>query len=136
MATAGANTTTVAPRFGIKFIDLGTSSANLGRIGRNGTASFGPLTGQASATDTIISGFAPYLGTGTVTFGYAALGGVLVTPLLNRSASSSTQIGSDFTLTYNFAAVPEPASWAMLILGFGLIGGAMRRRPAKAATLA
>lgn len=29
----------------------------------------------------------------------------------------------------NFAvAVPEPASWAMLITGFGLVGGAMRRR--------
>lgn len=25
-------------------------------------------------------------------------------------------------------AVPEPATWALLILGFGLIGGAMRRR--------
>lgn len=25
-------------------------------------------------------------------------------------------------------AVPEPASWAMLIAGFGLVGGAMRRR--------
>jgi len=26
------------------------------------------------------------------------------------------------------AAVPEPASWALLIAGFGLVGGAMRRR--------
>ena len=26
-------------------------------------------------------------------------------------------------------AVPEPASWAMMIAGFGLTGGAMRRRP-------
>jgi hypothetical protein len=26
------------------------------------------------------------------------------------------------------AAVPEPASWAMMIGGFGLVGGAMRRR--------
>ncbi len=26
------------------------------------------------------------------------------------------------------AAVPEPASWAMLILGFGFVGGAMRKR--------
>lgn len=25
-------------------------------------------------------------------------------------------------------AVPEPATWAMLILGFGLVGGALRRR--------
>lgn len=28
----------------------------------------------------------------------------------------------------NVAAIPEPASWAMLIAGFGLVGGAMRRR--------
>ena len=27
------------------------------------------------------------------------------------------------------AAVPEPASWAMMIAGFGLVGGALRRRP-------
>jgi choice-of-anchor C domain-containing protein len=27
------------------------------------------------------------------------------------------------------AVVPEPASWAMLIAGFGLVGAAMRRRP-------
>lgn len=28
------------------------------------------------------------------------------------------------------AAVPEPASWAMMLAGFGVIGGAMRRRRA------
>ena len=28
-------------------------------------------------------------------------------------------------------AVPEPASWAMMIAGFGLVGGMMRRRVAK-----
>lgn len=28
------------------------------------------------------------------------------------------------------AVVPEPATWAMMILGFGLVGGAMRRRSA------
>jgi hypothetical protein len=28
-------------------------------------------------------------------------------------------------------AVPEPASWALMIVGFGLIGGAMRRRKVK-----
>lgn len=27
--------------------------------------------------------------------------------------------------------VPEPAAWGMMILGFGLVGGAMRRRTAK-----
>ncbi len=31
-------------------------------------------------------------------------------------------------LRFAAAAVPEPATWAMMILGFGLIGGAMRSR--------
>ncbi len=29
------------------------------------------------------------------------------------------------------AAVPEPASWAMMLVGFGLLGGALRRRATK-----
>ncbi|MEG3125549.1 PEPxxWA-CTERM sorting domain-containing protein [Sphingomonas sp. GB1N7] len=32
---------------------------------------------------------------------------------------------------FNVAAVPEPATWGMMILGFGLMGGAMRRRSTK-----
>lgn len=31
-------------------------------------------------------------------------------------------------VSLDIAAVPEPASWAMMIAGFGLIGGAMRTR--------
>lgn len=32
------------------------------------------------------------------------------------------------TLTYNYTPVPEPATWAMMLMGFGLAGTAMRRR--------
>lgn len=32
------------------------------------------------------------------------------------------------TLAFEVAAVPEPATWAFMILGFGAIGGAMRRQ--------
>jgi hypothetical protein len=35
------------------------------------------------------------------------------------------------TIGVGIGSVPEPASWAMLIAGFGLIGGAMRRRRAR-----
>ena len=38
------------------------------------------------------------------------------------------------SFTPQFQAVPEPASWAMLIAGFGLTGAAMRRRRVAAAT--
>jgi len=38
--------------------------------------------------------------------------------------------GGSYTgkLSYGAAAVPEPAAWAMMIAGFGLVGAAMRRR--------
>ena len=42
------------------------------------------------------------------------------------------------TKNYAFSiagAAPEPATWAMMILGFGMVGGAMRRRPQVRATI-
>ena len=46
--------------------------------------------------------------------------------------------GSQFDETWvvrstDWGAVPEPATWAMMIVGFGLVGGAVRRRRASAA---
>lgn len=36
--------------------------------------------------------------------------------------------GTPFTFSFNATAVPEPASWALLIAGFGIMGVAARRR--------
>ncbi len=36
-------------------------------------------------------------------------------------------------VTLNDTTVPEPASWALMIVGFGLVGGAVRRRSATVA---
>jgi hypothetical protein len=36
----------------------------------------------------------------------------------------------DLQFALRLGAIPEPATWAMMILGFGMIGGAMRRRRA------
>jgi hypothetical protein len=44
------------------------------------------------------------------------------------SAGDETAFIDAVTLTNAAAAVPEPATWAMMILGFGLIGAAMRTR--------
>lgn len=35
---------------------------------------------------------------------------------------------ASYTGNLNISAVPEPATWALLIMGFGLVGAAMRRR--------
>ena len=41
----------------------------------------------------------------------------------------AVQSASGVFLTNGASAVPEPATWAMMILGFGLVGVAVRRRP-------
>lgn len=43
----------------------------------------------------------------------------------NQTAFDNITFGSD---TPGGGAVPEPATWAMMILGFGLVGAAARRR--------
>ncbi|SNS18848.1 PEP-CTERM protein-sorting domain-containing protein [Sphingomonas laterariae] len=49
--------------------------------------------------------------------------------LLNNYGDQWTWTGlSEVRFDGTVAAVPEPASWAMMIGGFGLVGGAMRRR--------
>ena len=42
-------------------------------------------------------------------------------------SGGQAQFGFD-DVTFNAGAVPEPAAWALMIAGFGLVGGAMRRR--------
>lgn len=53
---------------------------------------------------------------------------------VNLSSGAATQLGTVGASLRGLtaSAVPEPATWAMLILGFGLVGTALRRRPAAA----
>jgi hypothetical protein len=63
---------------------------------------------------------------------------------LSSPASTITIIGQNpggssnatlfFTTPYS-AAVPEPAAWALMILGLGAVGGIMRRRSAAKASI-
>jgi hypothetical protein len=57
-------------------------------------------------------------------------------PYANGNVYANSGFGNFSGFDYAFrtyaddatGAVPEPATWAMMIMGFGLVGGAMRRR--------
>jgi len=65
-----------------------------------------PVGFDANVNDTYSVSLATYLG-GTV----------------QHSLTAYAQVGTGAT-----PAVPEPATWAMMLLGFGLVGGAMRAK--------
>lgn len=52
------------------------------------------------------------------------------------SADNIGPLLDDVKLTIDAGAVPEPAAWAMMLAGFGLVGAAMRRREKVAVTFA
>ena len=45
-----------------------------------------------------------------------------------QSGCPGVQAAGAGTMRFRFAAVPEPASWAQMIAGFALLGGALRAR--------
>ena len=66
-----------------------------------------------------------------VTFGFTGAEAVQKVRFSNNPQINAFEID-----TLAIAAVPEPATWAMMILGFGLIGGAMRNRKSATTRLA
>ena len=100
--------------------------------------SWNGVTAQFDAPFTIVSQGAGYWGNGNFAvnggsdgfFGNGEVHGVLkfagTFSEINFTDTSENWHG--FTFGIGGAAVPEPASWAMMIAGFGLVGATMRRR--------
>lgn len=55
--------------------------------------------------------------------------------IVNTSQPGQSDAWGIDDISYNSSIVPEPASWAMLIAGFGLVGAAARRRRTARATV-
>jgi len=75
-----------------------------------------------------------YSGYDTFSFSGGSFDTVRVAVLSNGSgALGDYEAGAFDDIKVVNAAIPEPATWAMLIIGFGLVGSAARRRAALAA---
>lgn len=102
------------------------------RIGAKRDATVTILNVDGTAFNQVLSGT---LGTGVGNYLYFAssdaFGGNGVTfsgTVRIGGAGGSGSASEIFFENGNFAAVPEPATWAMMIGGFGVVGAAMRRR--------
>lgn len=102
----------------VQSVALSTFYSNTNASPRNGGA-FNPGTQLASTTFTDL---------GARKF----VGNVATTAPWSETAKYTLTFGGAASAnnTVNVAAVPEPASWAMMIGGVGMVGGVMRRRKA------
>ena len=109
-----------------------------------GTGEIGGVTyGETSLFGFFQNGAVQWSGVATIDFGqYGVLTIKLDDAVFNEGAwwslNNGQQQGSFITADFSLApavtsAVPEPATWAMMIAGFGLAGAAIRRRNGLAA---
>ena len=114
----GSQTKTITPADLIVSTYSGFSlsgTANLTFSTLTDLAKFGAAGGPAGAVFEFINDFTPPVITSTT-------GGSLSDP------DRSSPLRLSGTLTYNFNAVPEPATWSLLVIGFGAVGATLRQR--------
>lgn len=90
----------------------------------------GVFAPAAILIDGVVQSFtAPMLGTvGTVSFTGLGLTGGSHTIQFRQAAEDQWTFVSEISFDGAAAAVPEPAAWTLMIGGFGLVGGTLRRR--------
>jgi hypothetical protein len=91
---------------------------NAGSIALNGVATGVSLSGGATSNYSALHAF-------TLSSGFVAGINTLDFTVLDLGVATGLRVDS---LVGTANAVPEPASWAMMIGGFGLLGGALRRK--------
>jgi len=115
-------------------------------IPQNGVGSGSISTSFSSAANhLVISGLwingVAYVVPATATGQSLTIGGIpIISGLLNtiRVTGTSGSAGGSYdgTATFSASAVPEPATWALMLGGFGLVGAMTRRRSKTTVTYA
>ncbi|MEP3226772.1 MAG: FxDxF family PEP-CTERM protein [Parasphingorhabdus sp.] len=105
-------------------VDAGLFSATLSSIASGDPASnvdFTTVTLNGVDFDIVQAGMIEFQ-----TIQNAIVSGGIQTLLISGTSGGNGSYSG--TLAFEVAAVPEPATWAFMIFGFGAIGGAMRRQ--------
>ena len=116
----------------LSFLGFGNSQSQLTANQATGFSELGnfilgPVTVQDRGS---ITGLYLREGTGLLPIGTRSLAVSIITSRFdgNYNDGYADNISLRLTdLTPEVSAVPEPATWAMMVMGFGLVGGAMRR---------
>jgi hypothetical protein len=126
-ATIAGKSTSFDDIFQFTIPQDGTGSGSL-------STSFSSLKDKLTITDVLINGVAQTLtstgsGQSLTVSGIPIHNGVL-NEIEVKGITSAFNVAATFagTATFTSAAIPEPASWTLMIGGFGLLGAAMRRR--------
>ena len=126
--------------------EYGATAAGIVRSECAHTGSYCYYDGAVQAYDAITQAVATTVGTTYDVSFWTSVSQIdgtgLYQPLSTNGGSSNGGNGIDLFVYAGrgapvaTAAVPEPASWAMMIGGFGLAGAALRRRPTRAIAVA
>lgn len=111
------------------------------RLFTNDGSAFGALTGaqQGPAVNELFSTATLNLASLQAGYYILAIGSSFMTETEGRTGVANTPLIFDLAYNTSFnsatavtiGAIPEPATWAMMIAGFGLVGASMRRRAPK-----
>jgi len=103
-----------------------------------GTVTYGPSSGAfasfATTTNVASSNGENFIGLRAMVGNDYYYGFAFTTNNVLNSYGFETAANTAITATTALSAVPEPATWGMMILGMGIVGFAMRRRGSKVMT--
>lgn len=93
------------------------------RIGSLGDIAFSSITLDGNAFTPFSTGHTEFWALDNI-----QLGAGVHNITLTGSSNATAEQHATYSGTLNITAVPEPATWGMLVLGFGLVGAGIRSR--------